>query len=123
MDHTEIFDLTRLIQYKDWKFIVAYHSGSIYLQVELDGWRGRKWLLSKHMTKSEIIQTAFKAVLTAEEHECREAFTYRGTAIFGPHFDVDALVSLIDHDYRPPPTKPAKVAGFLSISQQQRSQQ
>jgi hypothetical protein len=54
----------------------------------------RKWRLSQHMTASEIVQTALKCVLTAVEHEAREHFTYRGQAIFGPHFDVEALVAI-----------------------------
>lgn len=54
----------------------------------------RKWYLSPHMTKSELVLTAFKLVLTSEEHEIREAFKYRGKAILGPHFDVDALHSI-----------------------------
>lgn len=54
----------------------------------------RKWLLSPHMTTSEVVQTAFKCVLTCVEHEAREHFTYKGQAIFGPHFDVEALVEL-----------------------------
>lgn len=58
-------------------------------------WKGRKWFLSIHMTKSEVIQTAFKAVLTAVEHELRETFRYRGQAIFGPHFSVDVMADLI----------------------------
>lgn len=31
----------------------------------------RKWLLSEHMTRSEIVSTALKCVLTSEEHEAR----------------------------------------------------
>lgn len=54
----------------------------------------RKWLLSPHMTTSELIQTAFKCVLTSVEHEAREQFKYRGASIFGPHFDVEALVDI-----------------------------
>jgi hypothetical protein len=54
----------------------------------------RKWLLSEHMTTSELVQTAFKCVLTSLEHEAREQFTYRGQNIFGPHFNVEALVDL-----------------------------
>lgn len=53
--------------------------------------KGRKWRLSPHMTRSEIVQTALKAVLTAEEHEVRERFKYRGQPIFDPHYDVDEL--------------------------------
>lgn len=54
----------------------------------------RKWQLSAHMTPSELVQTALKCVLTSLEHEAREQFTYRGAAIFGPHFDVEQLVAL-----------------------------
>lgn len=54
----------------------------------------RKWLLSPHMTRSEIVQTAFKLAVTAVEHRARETFKYRGRRIFGPHFDVDALCEI-----------------------------
>lgn len=54
----------------------------------------RKWLISSHMTKSEIVATALKCVLASEEHEAREDFTYRGQRIFGPHFDVECLVAM-----------------------------
>lgn len=55
---------------------------------------GRKWRLSMHMTQSEIVQTALKAVLTAEEHEARELFLYRGRPVFGPHVNVERLWEL-----------------------------
>jgi hypothetical protein len=51
----------------------------------------RKWVLTPFMTKSEVVQTAFKCVITSMEHRTREHFRYKGKAIFGPHFDVDAL--------------------------------
>lgn len=56
--------------------------------------RGRKWRISSYMTRSEVVQTAFKAIITFEEHEVREKFTYEGQRIFGPHFDVDRLADL-----------------------------
>jgi len=49
--------------------------------------RGRKWYVSCHSTDSEIVQTAFAAVLMAEEHEIRESFQFNGQPIFGPHFN------------------------------------
>lgn len=61
-----------------------------------DGWqRGRKWWLSPHMTKSEVVMTAMKAYLAAVEHEAREAFRYKGALIYGPHIDVDALAEFV----------------------------
>jgi hypothetical protein len=54
----------------------------------------RKWLVSPHMTDSEIVQTVFKLCATSMEHRLREHFTYRGRRVFGPHFDVEDLVGL-----------------------------
>lgn len=97
-------EIVSQIQYKDWQFIV----NEDYLQVsfmspcsvtgQIVEQKGRKWRLSKFMTKSEIVSTALKAVLTAEEHEAREQFKYKTKAIFGPHFDVDKLAILCDSD-------------------------
>jgi hypothetical protein len=94
------------VKFQDWAFIVGQDDDRAYLQVrflaadncsdgaELVPQSGRKWFLSPHMTDSEVIGTAFKAVMTAVEHETREQFTYRGAAIYGPHFNVDELVHL-----------------------------
>lgn len=82
------------IRYKDWIFEMKplAEGAAYYLQIQfrVDGvWQqGRKWLLSLHMTRSEIVQTALMAVIACEEHEAREKFTYRGKPVFGPHVDV-----------------------------------
>lgn len=57
-------------------------------------WKGRLWRLSQHMTDGEIVQTAFKAILTCLEHEARERFTFDGVTVFDPHFDIHELVTL-----------------------------
>jgi len=57
---------------------------------------GRKWLISEHAVISEVVQTAFKALLTAAEHELRESFFYHGRPVFGPHFDVNELHRISD---------------------------
>jgi hypothetical protein len=98
--------IVKEINYKDWNIQVRCDAERPYLQVQFrehDKWKattttqsGRKWFLSPHMTRSEIVQTAFKAVLTAEEHETRERFHYKGAAIFGPHFNVDVLVGVCE---------------------------
>ncbi len=51
----------------------------------------RKWYVSQEATKSEVVQTMFKCVLTSVEHEARENFKYKGRAVFGPHINVEAL--------------------------------
>jgi hypothetical protein len=53
--------------------------------------RTRRWGIRPEASKSEIIGTALKCVLTSVEHETREQFKYKGKAIFGPHFNVDIL--------------------------------
>jgi hypothetical protein len=95
-----------LITYQDWIFAVyATTENRHYLQITAPGgicnltgislpWKGRKWYLSPHMTKSEFVQTALKAVLTALEHEARECFLYKGWPVFDPHYDVDKLLAL-----------------------------
>jgi hypothetical protein len=100
----DILRVLQDIQFNDWIFDLRFDSGRPYLRVRFAGpcnttgtfqeWEGRKWFLSSPTSKSEIVQTAFKAVITALEHEARETFRYKGEAIFGPHFDCDLLVEL-----------------------------
>ena len=87
--------IVRRITYKDLKFKIGYEGGQ-YLQVLSKDWSGRKWRLSSHMTKGEIVQTAFAAVLAWEEHECREAFKYKGQSVFSPHYNIESLVRLCE---------------------------
>jgi hypothetical protein len=47
------------------------------------------------MVPNEIVTTAFKAVMTAMEHEVRESFKYRDVAIYNPHLDPDSLVDFV----------------------------
>lgn len=85
------------IEYQGWAFMTETMGEGLYLQVKFfdNGIQtGRKWYISTHATRSEVVQTALFAVLTALEHEAREAFTYRGVAIFAPHYNVDRLHEL-----------------------------
>jgi hypothetical protein len=103
MNLIELGEIIAHIKFRDWRFEIFVHPPmvgkvanyhSIRTRFLADGtWQnGRKWVISNHMTKSEVVQTAFKAILTAMEHEIREEFSYKGEAIFGPHFDVEELL-------------------------------
>lgn len=59
----------------------------------------RRWLLSPLMIRGEIVQTAFKCIMTSYEHRAREHFQYRGRRIFGPHQDIDKLWDISDKEY------------------------
>lgn len=82
-----------------------------YLQIRCDNakdaktgedthWTSRKWMLSYHMCRSEVVRTAYKAYITALLHEADEQFRYRGVPIYSPHFDVDKLVDSFQEDAR-----------------------
>ena len=74
--------LVGYITYKhNWSFRVGELGDGFFLQVVFKApdttalldesekeWHGRKWYVSKHSTREEVVQTALKAVLTAEEH-------------------------------------------------------
>lgn len=95
MDYPEILETVSRVKYKDWKFEVFMDGPRPILQLHLPGgWKSRKWFLSPHMSHCELVQTCLKAVLTAEEHEARENFTYLGVAVFGPHLDLDELCAI-----------------------------
>ncbi len=105
---SRIKELLACVSYKDW-YLKVDDTGRPYLQwhmyapdYTLPGqpvkfWPCRKWWLSGHMTETELVQTAFAAALQAEEHECREAFHYRGARPFQPHVNINALVEASQH--------------------------
>lgn len=84
---------------RSWAVVLAVSpSGDPYLQVQGmeagQKWTGKKWKLSYHMTTTEVVYTAFKAVQAAEDHEMREFFTYKGVPVCHPHVDVEYLVEV-----------------------------
>lgn len=68
-----------------WEFVYRLNGERPYLQIKATTidvdtglpaeWTGRKWFLSFHMTETEVVSTAFKALMAAQEHEMREWFT------------------------------------------------
>lgn len=104
MKPEQIRELLSMVQYPGYSFDVVETGNIVYLQAryneadiitgQVETQKTRKWQLSEHMVKSEIVQTALKCVLTSAEHRVREHFKYRGQRIFGPHFDVDALYEI-----------------------------
>ena len=92
------------IAFKQYEFLIEPADDGFYLQLrreEVDArsgaparQEGRKWHIGRSCSKSEIVQTAFKAVVTWEEHEAREHFRYKGAQVFSPHTNVDRLLDL-----------------------------
>ena len=106
MSPLEVAEILQDLSYKDWEFVSVVEESDwnldqrVFIQLvwtdpnEDELQKSRKWYISPHSTKSEVVQTALLAVLVAEEHETREQFRYKGAKIFGPHFDVDVMVEI-----------------------------
>jgi hypothetical protein len=104
-----VCDLVERIKYdrNGWKILVIGHAGTVMIQVYFEappdritglvkGHYGRRWLITRPMLDSEIVQTAFMAVKAAEEHECRERFLFDHKRIFSPHFDAAQVAALME---------------------------
>lgn len=112
MTKDDIQNLLSQVQFNDWEFVLGEKNGVLYLQIQFmarcnatgqtERQHCRKWQLSEHMTRSEIIGTAFLAVEQAVRHEAAEQFRFRGVAIFDFHTDVEALIENRRLDLRTP---------------------
>ena len=84
------------IEYKDWDFIWTKNESGYNFRVQFWrqdtvtgewGWSNnmRPWPVEEWRNQSYLINTLYKAVATAEEHEMRENFKYKGKPRFSPH--------------------------------------
>jgi hypothetical protein len=106
----EIREIVSSVAYLDWDIKVLYDGDRAYLQIHGHGpdpkdgmrdaqWSGRKWFISPHMCKNELIRTAYKAIECAVAHEMNENFLYKDVAIMTPHMDYEEIVDIMkDHD-------------------------
>lgn len=109
LSHHNIRYILDEIKYKEWCFRVQDKGDGYLIQLswiaedaitgKLSTQKGRKWYISSHAIPQEVVRTAYKAVLAAEEHEVGENFKYKGSAIFNPHQDPEKLL-FINKVYR-----------------------
>jgi hypothetical protein len=93
------------VRFKESQFLVEETANGFLIQMrcdELDAatglcqtYYGRKWHIAASADESDAVRTAFMAAVTWQEHEAREAFTYRGVPVFGPHSNVADLARLL----------------------------
>jgi hypothetical protein len=106
MDILDLQEILINVTYKDgWSFLLSEKGDSFLLQVvfnsinvvtgEKEEQKCRKWFISRHSCKNEVVNTALKAILAAEEHEARENFKYKGQRIFDPHVDYDKVADFM----------------------------
>ena len=112
MNYKQIRRIISNITYKpEWWFSVEERKDCYLLQAQflakdmdtnkIEVQHGRKWFISRFACKAEIVRTAYKAIVTAEEHEVQENFKYKKQAIHSPHFDPEALVRIYKRERRP----------------------
>lgn len=103
----EILDIIKQITYKpNWKIsMFGYFGTGYYMQLEVENsidtvtgkvvsWKSGKRYLSEHMCRQEIVGLAYGLIESAEIHEMREWFRYKGASIYNPHLDPDSLVEV-----------------------------
>jgi hypothetical protein len=79
-----------------WHLQVQYEEADIYTgKVELQ--KSRKWLIEQEATESEIVHTAFAAVMRSYDHVVQEHFTYKGKRVYSPHFDIEARLKMAEN--------------------------
>ena len=116
VEHDYFSYILRDVDIGKWELLLRQdpQGGRFFIQIQFDevdhdtgegGYRAycRKWYLSPHMTRSEIVRTAWKAYEAAILHEAQETFKYKNKSIYNPHMDVEALVEIADRrDSREP---------------------
>ncbi len=55
----------------------------------------REWVFPHGQTVGQLVQTAFKAILTSLEHRAREHFLFRGKPVLQPHLDVEQVWAML----------------------------
>jgi len=106
----EIKAIVANMSYLDWDLRIRMDDTRAYLQVFGHGpdpkqgmkdakWSGRKFFITPHMCKNEIIRTGLLAIERAVAHEMYENILYKGHAIFTPHMDYEEIVDIMeDHN-------------------------
>jgi hypothetical protein len=106
--------LVSRITYKKGWIINYYPQKGNYLQLSVTGicsisggpvqWVSGKKYLSNFMCEQEVVGVCFALIKDAEDHEMREFFRYKGSAIFNPHFCPSALAEFArdknNYDFR-----------------------
>lgn len=86
-----------------WRFVLHDKGDGFLLQIIFDdvdvdsglveAQHCRKWYISSYSTETEVVRTAWKAVLAAVEHEAAERFKYRGVRVENPHTSIQTKIS------------------------------
>ena len=106
MNNIEISLILEQITYKpNWAVKLRGDENRLFIQLEVTNsvcsvsretvdWKSGKRYLSPHMCRQEIVGIVYGLIESAEIHEMREWFRYKGASIYNPHLDPEALVEV-----------------------------
>jgi len=104
VDIKELGEIVSQLRFRNWDWRIREQGDGWSLQTVFPAsgriQHGRKWHISRHTLENEVVQTALQAVLTALEQQALEDFRYIGRAVFHPHIDVRALLSVADEHHK-----------------------
>lgn len=112
MKHEQLLAILADIKILDRKFIATPWTGSVgvhascgwhlqvtYSEIDIDTGKleqqySRKWFISDEATESDVVDTAFAAVMRSYDHVVQEHFTYKGKRVFSPHFTIGQRLAM-----------------------------
>lgn len=71
-----------------WHLQVTYNEADVDTG-KIEQQYGRKWYVADDATESDVVDTAFAAVMRSYDHVVQEHFTYKGRRVFSPHFTIE----------------------------------
>lgn len=109
MKYEEIQRIIGDIRYKNW--MVELYAHPVQYTIRLSWFdtcsvtgekmiqHSREWImLESELSEDFIVQTVFKAIANAEEHEVKERFRYKNKRLFNPHVTVTNLLKVCEND-------------------------
>lgn len=110
MDRKQLEEIIGNIRFMDRRFRILEKGDGFLLQVQymeactdtgaLEVQSARKWYISSHATETEVVDTAFAAVMRSMRHVVHEHFLYKGVRTMDPHLSIKARAYAVTHGAR-----------------------
>lgn len=103
LNPADVNDVISRLQYKDWGIDWLWSAdGGYNVSIRFkrvdsitgepgESMQMRKWYVENWRDKEYLVHTVFKAIMSAEQHECQEFFKLDGQAVFSPHRKIEGL--------------------------------
>lgn len=78
---------------KGWLVSVVYEEADV-VSGKVETQRSREWYIGEGATETDVVHTAFAAVMRSYDHVVKEHFTYKGVRVYSPHVDIEERLSV-----------------------------